>query len=227
MPDFSFEDAFALELCDDPQAPEAPPALIGLDEAGRGPLAGPVVAAAVWLDPQACPQGLLGALDDSKRLKAKQREAVFDGLCQARAQGCAAIASASLDAPDIDRLNILQASLLAMARAAAAIAVLPDGRAPGGALVDGNRLPAALNLPARCLVGGDSRSFSIAAASIVAKVERDALMDRLATRHPGYGWEKNRGYGTRDHLAALRRLGPSPEHRRSFRPVREALEIMP
>jgi ribonuclease HII len=144
-------------------------------------------------------------------------------LWEARAEGNAAFASSVIGPREIDELNILEASLQAMASAAAKIATLPGGREPAGVLVDGNRLPGRLHLPARCLVKGDFRSFSIAAASIVAKVERDAIMDRLAERHPGYGWEKNRGYGTRDHLLALQRLGPSPEHRRSFRPVREAL----
>lgn len=224
MPDFFHEEEISRELfggADDKFA------VLGLDEAGRGPLAGPVVAAAAWLDPQGCPASILETLDDSKRLSAKLRGKLYRRLCEARDAGKATFASSVVSAREIDELNILEASLQAMARAAAEIPKLPNGREPAAALVDGNRLPTALRLPARYLVKGDSRSFSIAAASVVAKVERDAIMDRLAQDFPGYGWERNRGYGTRDHLEALRRLGVTPEHRRSFRPVREAFEVMP
>ena len=188
--------------------------IIGIDEAGRGPWAGPVVAAAVWLEPARLPPTLLQRLDDSKALSAAAREAIFTAL----PDHCAlAIGTASVE--EIDRLNILQANLLAMRRAVEGL-----GFAPDGALVDGKQTPT-LACPAAAVVKGDSRSLSIAAASIVAKVHRDRLMDELAARHPGYGWERNRGYGTAEHRAALLSLGVTGEHRRSFRPVREALGL--
>jgi ribonuclease HII len=180
----------------------------GLDEAGRGPLAGPVVAAAVVLDADRRPEGL----DDSKKLDAARREALFTAL-----SGCAEIGIGIASVEEIDRLNILRATMLAMTRAAAA---LPHP--PGFALIDGNRLPD-LPCPARAIVGGDGRAVSIAAASIAAKVTRDRLMAELAALHPGYGWERNQGYGTPEHLDALRRLGATPHHRRSFAPVRNIL----
>lgn len=197
-PDFSFEreaDALRLRVC-------------GIDEAGRGPLAGPVVAAAVILDPARLPVGL----NDSKKLSEKKRGALFD-LIMAQAE--VGIGMASVE--EIDRLNILQASLLAMRRAAEA---LPQ--APAFALIDGNRLPQ-LACPARAIVGGDGRSLSIAAASIIAKVTRDAMMDDMALAHPGYGFERHKGYGTSVHLEALTRLGPCPHHRLSFAPIRKML----
>lgn len=195
--------------------------VIGLDEAGRGPWAGPVVAGAAWLDPARLPAALRAGLDDSKALKPNQREALYESLREAREGGGASFASAVVGADEIDRVNILQASLLAMARAAAA---LPVNAAV--ALVDGNKAPE-LPCAVETVVKGDGRSLSIAAASIVAKVERDRLMTALAERHPGYGWERNRGYGTAEHRAALARLGVTPEHRRSFRPVRESLAVTP
>ncbi len=195
--------------------------VIGLDEAGRGPWAGPVVAAAAWLDGERLPPALGSGLDDSKALNEARREALYAALEEAAAAGTARFASAVVSAAEIDRLNILQASLQAMARAAAALSLAPDV-----ALVDGNKAPA-LPCLVETLVKGDARSLSIAAASIVAKVERDRLMAALAERHPGYGWERNRGYGTAEHRAALVRLGVTPEHRRSFRPVRESLSISP
>ena len=195
--------------------------VIGLDEAGRGPWAGPVVAAAVWLDPARLPAALGTGLDDSKALSPARREALYETLRAAREEGAAAFASAVVGAAEIDRLNILQASLQAMVRAAAGLPLVAEV-----ALVDGTQAPA-LPCPVETVVKGDSRSLSIAAASIVAKVERDRLMAALAERHPGYGWERNRGYGTAEHRAALARLGVTPEHRRSFRPVRESLSISP
>ena len=210
MPDFSLEEACGL--------PEGQP-VIGLDEAGRGPWAGPVVAGAAWLDPRRLPAELRAGLDDSKALTAARREALYQALHEAADAGLATLASARAEVEEIDRLNILQASLLAMARAAAALPL-----EPAAALVDGTKAPA-LPCPARAVVKGDAKSLSIAAASIVAKVERDRLMAALARRHPGYGWERNRGYGTAEHRAALARLGATPEHRRSFRPVRETLGL--
>ena len=181
----------------------------GVDEVGRGPLAGPVVAAAVILDPEAIPDGL----DDSKSLTPRRREALC-ALLQAQAVCAIGIASVA----EIDRLNVLQASLLAMRRAVLALPVTP-----AHVLVDGNRLPEQLPCPAEAVVGGDGRVASIAAASIVAKVTRDRLMRDLAARHPGYGWDRNAGYGTKEHLDALKRLGATPEHRVSFRPVHNIL----
>lgn len=180
----------------------------GIDEAGRGPWAGPVVAAAAILDPDRLPDTLAARLDDSKKLKRTVREELFSAL-----EGCADIGVGMADIAEIDRLNILQATMLAMQRA---VAALPDP--PEYALIDGNRAPD-LPVPAQTVVKGDSRCLSIASASIVAKVTRDRIMDTLAREHPGYGWERNAGYGTAEHRAALERLGITPHHRRSFAPI--------
>ena len=192
--------------------------VIGLDEAGRGPWAGPVVAAAVWLDPERLPAALRDGLDDSKKLSAARRDTLFAALL-APGPDEAAIAPAEASVAEIDTLNILQASLLAMQRAAAALSLAADA-----ALVDGRQTPA-LSCPAKAVVKGDSRSLSIAAASVVAKVSRDRRMAALARDYPGYGWERNQGYGTAEHRAAITRLGVTPLHRRSFRPIREALAL--
>jgi len=191
--------------------------IAGVDEAGRGPLAGPVVAAAVVFR-ASVPPGLAGLLDDSKKLSAAQREAAFAALL-----GCpsAEIGLGAASVAEIARLNILQASLLAMARAVLHLRVPPDV-----ALVDGNR-PPALACTVRCVVGGDALCLSIAAASIVAKVLRDRAMVRLAIRCPGYGWERNAGYATGDHRAALLRLGPTRHHRATFGTVRRLSEQVP
>lgn len=197
--------------------------VIGIDEAGRGPWAGPVTAAAVWLDPRGLAPELARRLDDSKKLSPRVRDALFDALTDPTS-GFAAVAVATASVTEIDRLNILQASLLAMQRAAAALsAVLDSGRGPAAALIDGNKTPH-LACPAHAVVRGDSRSLSIAAASIVAKVTRDRAMAELSRAFPGYGWERNQGYGTAEHRAGITRLGVTPQHRRSFRPVREALK---
>ena len=179
--------------------------LAGIDEAGRGPWAGPVVAAAVVLNSANVPEGIA----DSKLLAKDEREELFAALY---ASG-AAIGVGAAGLAEIEAHNILGASLVAMRRAASAL-----GCRPALALVDGNRAPA-LVCPVRTLIGGDAISVSIGAASIVAKVTRDRLMARLALRHPGYGWERNAGYGTPEHRGALDRLGPSPHHRRTFAPV--------
>ena len=198
MPDDSFEQA----------ARAAGFSMIaGVDEVGRGPLCGPVTAAAVILDWDALPEGL----DDSKRLSAARR-AELD--LRIRATARFAIAHASV--AEIDALNILQASHLAMRRALQALA-------PDFALIDGNLLPRDLPCPAQAVVKGDARSLSIAAASILAKVARDKIMVELAAEHPGYGWERNAGYASAAHLSALARLGPTPHHRRSFAPLRKML----
>ncbi len=196
--------------------------VIGLDEAGRGPWAGPVVAAAVWLAPERLPAALLDRLDDSKALAPAAREELHAELARHAESGPGGglrLALGSASVAEIDRLNILQASLLAMRRAAAGLAVAADA-----ALVDGNRSPE-LACTVRTVVKGDRKCLTIAAASIAAKVTRDRMMDELARRHPGYGWESNRGYGTAAHRAALEKLGVTPEHRRSFRPVRESLSL--
>ena len=190
-------------------------AIVGVDEVGRGPLAGPVVAAAVMFGPKGPPRRLARAIDDSKKLTAAEREELAPLI---RAHAIVAIAEASV--AEIDRINILRASLLAMQRAVAA----HEG-APALALVDGNIAPT-LSCAVRTVVDGDALSLSIAAASIVAKVWRDRLMADLATLYPAYGWEHNAGYATAGHRAALKRWGPTPEHRRSFRPVYEQLTLI-
>ncbi|MEZ5776890.1 MAG: ribonuclease HII [Paracoccaceae bacterium] len=182
----------------------------GVDEVGRGPLCGPVVAAAVCFpDWSLIPAGL----NDSKKLSAIRRETLFAEIMQV---ADVQLGQASVD--EIDRLNILQASHLAMCRAVSGLAVQPDH-----VLIDGNSIPADLTVSAEAVVKGDARSVSIAAASIVAKVWRDRIMVDLSQQHPGYGWEKNAGYPTKDHLKALRNLGVTPHHRRSFRPVHHIL----
>lgn len=190
----------------------------GIDEAGRGPWAGPVIAAAVILTPERLPDGLLAAIDDSKKLSAAKRAAAAAALRAAAAAGGARIGLGGASASEIDRTNILAASLTAMARAVAAL-----GAPPALALVDGNRAPD-LPCPVQTLVKGDSLSLSIAAASILAKVTRDRLMTRLAARYPGFAWERNAGYGTAAHRQGLARLGPTPHHRHSFAPVARQLD---
>jgi ribonuclease HII len=183
----------------------------GLDEVGRGPLAGPVVACAVILDMARLDPALADRLDDSKRLTAARR-AEIAGLLRASPGVIFALGAASVR--EIERLNILQASLLAMRRATARLPVKPDFL-----LIDGNRLPKELPCPALAVVKGDSRSLSIAAASILAKVTRDRAMAALARRWPAYGWENNAGYGAPAHLAGLRSAGITPHHRRGFAPI--------
>ncbi len=184
--------------------------ICGVDEAGRGPLAGPVVAAAVILPPNTP----LSGLNDSKKLSPRRRERL---AAEIRATALAwAVAEAS--AAEIDEWNILRATLRAMARAVAALPVMPDE-----VLVDGNQAPA-LEVPVRTIIGGDALEPAIMAASILAKTHRDARLVALAARYPGYGFAQHKGYGTAAHLAALARLGPCPEHRRSFAPVRAAIE---
>lgn len=199
MPDFTLEE-------------EVGGIVAGIDEAGRGPLAGPVIAAAVIIDRARLAPRLLAQIDDSKRLSRARREVVFEALADV-----AHIGIGQADVDEIDRINILQASLLAMRRAVDQLGVKPET-----ALIDGNQAPE-LSCRSRCVVGGDRLSVSIAAASIVAKVTRDRLITELARLYPGYGWERNAGYGTKEHLDALQILGITPEHRRSFRPVSDIL----
>lgn len=199
-PDFSFEEALIAQGL---------PRIAGVDEVGRGPLAGPVTAAAVVLDPTVLPEGL----NDSKVLTAKRREALLEAIMSS-----AEVSIAHASVAEIDDLNILRASHLAMERA---IAGLP--RPPDHVLIDGNLIPRGLTLPATAIVKGDARSLSIAAASIVAKITRDAIMWDLAQQFPGYGWETNAGYPSKSHRLALQDLGVTPHHRRSFKPVHNIL----
>ena len=200
MPDFRWEQSLSARI--------AGP-IAGVDEAGRGPLAGPVVAAAVILDRQDIPEGLA----DSKTLSEKRREAIAPLL---RRSAIVGVGIASVE--EIDALNILQASLLSMRRAVAALATTP-----GGCLVDGNQDPR-LSCPATLIVKGDGKSLSIAAASIVAKTARDQMMRDLSDIHPEYGWQSNQGYGSAAHRAALEQFGATEHHRKSFAPVAAALK---
>lgn len=181
--------------------------VVGVDEVGRGPLAGPVTAAAVILNPKNLPLGVA----DSKALNAKHRDAAFESIIE-RAQ---AISISFVTAAEIDRINIRQASLLAMRRAINGLSLKP-----GFALIDG-RDSLELDCPARAIIKGDATVLSIAAASIIAKVARDGMMRQLALVYPDYGFETNVGYGAKRHLEALARLGPTPFHRLSFAPIRE------
>ena len=200
MPDYAFE-AAALS--------RGAQLVAGVDEVGRGPLAGPVTAAAVILDPLNIPDGL----NDSKQLTAPRREALADWLM---AHCDWSVAHVGVD--EIDRLNIYHASHAAMCRAIAGLR-----QRPCLVLVDGNRVPRDLSCPGEAIVKGDARSLTIAAASIIAKVLRDRIMVDLAQQHPGYGWDVNAGYPTPGHKRALLDLGITPHHRRSFRPVHNIL----
>ena len=183
----------------------------GIDEAGRGPLAGPVYAAAAVIDRTRVARKLLRMIDDSKKLTLEQREEAYEAMI---ASGVVQFAVGEASVEEIDRVNILQATYLAMRRAVQALVEQPEV-----VLIDGNRVPPQLGCRAETIVGGDAHSYSIAAASIFAKVTRDRYMHALALTYPGYGWETNRGYGSQQHLEALSLLGPTPHHRRSFAPV--------
>ncbi|MFC3683633.1 ribonuclease HII [Hydrogenophaga luteola] len=189
---------------------DVPGLVAGVDEAGRGPLAGPVVAAAVILDDHKPIKGLA----DSKKLTALRREKLFDEI-RAKAL-CCSVALATVE--EIDRLNILQATMLAMQRAVKGLRLKP-----AKVLVDGNRLPV-LDVVAEAIVSGDALVQAISAASILAKVTRDRMLDELHAQHPLYGFDRHKGYGTAQHLAALRKHGPLPAHRRSFAPVAQAMQ---
>jgi ribonuclease HII len=202
MPTFELE-AAELQLQRGPVA--------GVDEAGRGPLAGPVVAAAVILDPERIPDGI----NDSKALDEETREVLYG-----RIKATSIVGVGIADVRRIDRDNILYATMWAMAEAVARLPVTPKL-----AVIDGNRAPK-LDCEARTLVKGDARCLSIAAASIIAKVTRDRMMIALSAKHPGYGFERHKGYGTAEHHDAIRRLGVTPHHRRSFRAVQLALGLV-
>ena len=205
MPDFAIERGCEGVVC-------------GVDEAGRGPLAGPVVAAAVVIDRRRFRGELRRVLDDSKQLSRELRESCHAALYGYARSGAVRIGVGAASVGEIDRINILRASLAAMRRAVAAL----GSAAPDIALVDGNVAPP-LTCAVRTVVKGDALSFSIAAASVVAKVTRDRIMRELGRRYPGYGWETNVGYSTAEHCEGIRRLGVTPHHRRSFEPVRLAL----
>ncbi|MEM7319766.1 MAG: ribonuclease HII [Pseudomonadota bacterium] len=183
--------------------------IAGVDEVGRGPLAGPVMAAAVILDPDSIPEGI----NDSKKLTEKRRDILSEQL---RARAEVGLGAASVE--EIEFNNILRAAHMAMRRAVDALNPAPDFL-----LIDGNVIPAGIEIPAQPVIKGDSKSVSIAAASIVAKTRRDHEMVILAQQHPEYGWDRNKGYPTLEHRLALQNLGPTPHHRRSFKPVHNIL----
>ncbi|HEV8408810.1 MAG TPA: ribonuclease HII [Sphingomicrobium sp.] len=195
--------SFKLEL-------DFPQPLAGVDEAGCAPLAGPVVAAACILDRERFPRGI----DDSKNLPIEKRETLYGRLMKSAVAWAVGIA----DVEEIDRINIYWARMLAMSRAVEAL-----GLEPAWVLVDGNACPK-WQRPSRAIIDGDAKCRSIAAASIIAKVTRDRIMAEYAREYPGYGWERNRGYGTPEHWRALHALGPTPLHRRSFPRVRAAID---
>lgn len=200
-PSFDLETSIAGRVC-------------GLDEVGRGPLAGPVVAAAVYIPEALYTLPLVSEIRDSKKLSEKKLEQLYSFITKHFSY-----AVCEVDAEEIDKINILQASLLAMQRSAEQMDVAIDH-----ALVDGNRCPKNLSCPSTPVIKGDSVSISIGAASIVAKVTRDRLMKRLDEAYPYYGWSRNVGYPTREHLAAIDQYGLTPYHRKSFAPVRRFLE---
>lgn len=196
-----------------PIAPDQRVLVAGVDEAGRGPLAGPVVVAAVILDPS---RPIVG-LDDSKKLSERRREALYLQVIERALAHCVIV----VETEEIDRINIFQATMVGMSRAVAGLSPMAHE-----ALVDGNVLPRNLPCAGRAIVGGDALEPAISAASILAKVSRDRLMVQLDAEHPGYGFAVHKGYATPAHLDALQRLGPCPHHRRSFAPVGRALEQM-
>lgn len=205
MPDFQFETSFSINRSG---------LIAGVDEAGRGPWAGPVVAGAVIFPNLEISDRLRATLNDSKKLTAAKREALFDELRASNAIiGCG---SASVE--EIDTLNILQATFLAMRRAVGALSVRPEH-----ALIDGNKVPPGLPCPAQAVIKGDALSLSISAASIVAKVTRDRLMTELAKEFPYYGWERNAGYGTKAHQDGLKAHGVCVHHRKSYAPIKRLL----
>ncbi len=189
------------------------PLIAGVDEAGRGPLAGPVVVAAVILDPLRP----IAGLDDSKKLSERKREALYPLIVE----HALAWRIEFVEAEEIDRINILQATLTGMRRALRGLSP-----APTHALIDGNRLPDGLPCPATAIVGGDASEACISAASILAKVTRDARLRALHAQYPHYGFDKHKGYPSPLHLAALREHGPCPQHRRSYAPVRKAMAAL-
>lgn len=206
MPDFKFEDEYGGKL------------VVGLDEAGRGPWVGPVVAGAVIFLKRDVSPYLLEHLNDSKKLTTKRREELFELIKSENEKSNLYYAIGQASAREIDQINILQASFLAMKRAVENFPIKPDI-----ALIDGNRLPKTFICPTKCIIKGDALSFSISAASIMAKVYRDNLMKEMAQKYPGYGFEKNAGYGTKEHIEGLKKYGLTPEHRQSYKPIQEII----
>lgn len=194
-----------------------PQPVAGVDEAGCGPWAGPVVAGAVIIDSRTFPNEILDLLGDSKKLTRSQRQKAYEGLCHERGRSCW-IGQGMASAQEVDRLNVRRASHVAMIRAVMALPV-----PPGFLLVDGTHVPPQAPWPGKAVIGGDGKHHAIAAASIVAKVLRDGLMASLAKIYQGYSWEKNAGYGTKAHREAMEKHGLSPYHRHSFQPVQKFL----
>lgn len=192
--------------------------IAGVDEAGRGPWVGPVVAGAVVFFNRKINPVLLNSLDDSKKLSAKKREELYKLIQTEEIAGNLSYGIGEATAAEIDEINILQATFLAMRRAMAALKCKPNM-----ALVDGNRMPVGFVCPCKTIVKGDAKSFSVAAASVMAKVYRDRLMAELAQKYPWYGFEKNAGYGTKAHIDGLKQHGITPEHRKSYRPIAEII----
>ena len=203
MPDFSLEESLGLSTS---------AVIVGVDEVGRGPLAGPVTAAAVFFDRQKITSDLLTKIDDSKKIAQKKRATISKQI-----ESIAIIGIGWASSGEIDQLNILEATMLAMQRAISSLQkqIILD---PDYILIDGNKVPC-LDFPSKAIVRGDEKSLSIAAASIVAKSTRDAFMTSLSKLYPAYGWEKNAGYGTHEHLAAIEREGITVHHRRSLKPI--------
>lgn len=203
MPDFELENKCSGVVC-------------GIDEAGRGPWAGPVVAGAVIIKDKNLHPDLLNGLDDSKKLSAKKREKLYNLLFEEEKSGKVVIGIGQASCEEIDQYNILNATFMAMERARAELKIVPQI-----ALVDGNQKPCQFNCAAQTVVKGDGKSYSISAASIVAKVYRDRLMAELAQKYPFYGFEKNAGYGTAAHIAGLKQYGVTPVHRKSYKPIQK------
>lgn len=206
MPDFKIEDSLGGIVA-------------GVDEAGRGPWAGPVVAGAVVILDRNLDAELLNGLDDSKKLSAKKREKLYNLLFEEEKNGRVAIGIGEASAEEIDALNILQATFLAMTRAVEKLKAIPEI-----AIIDGNQNPKKFPCPSKTVVKGDAKSMSISAASIAAKVYRDRLMSELAEKYPYYGFEKNAGYGTKAHIEGLKSYGIIPEHRKSYKPIQAFLK---
>ena len=191
----------------------------GVDEAGRGPWAGPVVAGAVVILDKNLSKTLLEGLDDSKKLSAQKREILYKELFAEQEKGKLYIGIGEASCQEIDELNILQATFLAMKRATEKLPRCPDV-----ALIDGNRTPSNFKCKTRTIVKGDAKSMSVAAASIAAKVYRDHIMKEMAQKYPYYGFEKNAGYGTAAHIEGLKKYGITPEHRKSYKPIQEVMK---
>lgn len=207
MPDFEIEDSLNGLVA-------------GIDEAGRGPWAGPVVAGAVVFFNRNIEKALLDGLDDSKKLSAKKREALYQLLFEEEKKGNIAIGIGEASCKEIDENNILQATFLAMRRATEALNIKPTI-----AIIDGNQNPKNFPCPSKTVIKGDARSLSISAASIIAKVYRDRLMHELAKKYPYYAFEKNAGYGTAAHIAGLKEHGICPEHRCSYKPIQAIMNL--